>query len=317
MVSFPIDLVVTYVDDRDPVWRGEITKYNTDVSPQRFRSIDIFPFLFRGVERYMPFIRTIHLVVSNIEQVPRWIDTSRVHVVLHEEIIPPELLPTFNSTTIEMYLHRIPGLSEHFIYGNDDMFPLNPLTAGDFFTDCGQPIYELVHKSTTRNTFRMQCMNSYRLAAELTGTEIRNGEFFYIKHSMSPMLKRAFEEVHEKAGYRILKRCTKFREPWNFTQYLFPDYAVMSGLGVLGEMSFRYFTVIEVKWIIHEMHTGYTKIICINDAEGGWNRRRLVDGFLEKFPERSKYELIGWDPRCPPEKVICAGATEVDHENRS
>ena len=52
----------------------------------------------------MSFIRTVHLVVSNIEQVPEWLDQSKVHVVLHKDIIPEDLLPTFNSTTIEMYL---------------------------------------------------------------------------------------------------------------------------------------------------------------------------------------------------------------------
>ena len=88
----------------------------------------------------MPFIRTVHLVVSNVEQVPKWLDQRKVNVVLHKGIIPEILLPTFNSTTIEMFLCRIPGLSEHFIYSNDDMFAINPMTVDDFFKD-GVPIY--------------------------------------------------------------------------------------------------------------------------------------------------------------------------------
>jgi hypothetical protein len=83
----------------------------------------------------MPFVRTVHLVVSNVEQVPEWLDQSKIHVVLHKEIIPESLLPTFNSTTIEMFLYRIPGLAEHFIYSNDDMFPINSMSAEDFFKD--------------------------------------------------------------------------------------------------------------------------------------------------------------------------------------
>ena len=84
----------------------------------------------------MQFIRTVHLVVSNKEQVPEWLDQSKVHVVLHEDIIPKELLPTFNSTTIEMFLHKIPGLAEHFIYSNDDMMPMNKMDVHDFFNAC-------------------------------------------------------------------------------------------------------------------------------------------------------------------------------------
>lgn len=93
----------------------------------------------------MPFIRTVHLIVSNIEQVPEWLDQSKVHVVLHKDIIPEDLLPTFNSTTIEMYLHKIDGLSEHFIYSNDDMLAINALSQENFFKD-GLPVYELIHR---------------------------------------------------------------------------------------------------------------------------------------------------------------------------
>lgn len=103
----------------------------------------------------MPFIRTVHLVVSNIEQVPEWLDQSKVHVVLHKDIIPEDLLPTFNSTTIEMYLCKILGLAEHFIYSNDDMMPMNDMAVGDFFNEDGMPIYELVHRSEARRSFRL------------------------------------------------------------------------------------------------------------------------------------------------------------------
>ena len=197
--EFPIDLVVTYVDNTDPVWQAAISQYDTEVDPKRYRSWDIFHYWFRGVEKNMPFIRTVHLVVSNIEQVPKWLDQSKVHVVLHKDIIPEKLLPTFNSTTIEMYLCRIPGLAEHFIYSNDDMMPINPMTVGDFFKD-GLPIYQLIEKTSSRNVFRMQCKNSYRLAAELAHHPIQGLKYFYIRHSMDPMLKIVCEEVHQKAG---------------------------------------------------------------------------------------------------------------------
>ena len=63
----PIDLVVTYVDDSDPIWKKEKSKFFDISSKTRFRSWDILKYWFRGVEKNMPFIRTIHLVVSNNE----------------------------------------------------------------------------------------------------------------------------------------------------------------------------------------------------------------------------------------------------------
>ena len=34
----------------------------------------------------------------------------------------PSVLPTHNSQAVECQLHHIPGLAEHFLYSNDDMF---------------------------------------------------------------------------------------------------------------------------------------------------------------------------------------------------
>lgn len=98
-----------------------------------------------------------------------------------------------------MFLHKIPGLAEHFIYSNDDMMPMNNMDVSEFFQD-GLPVYELVHRSTARNIFRMQCKNSYKLAAKLSGHKDDGTNYFYIRHSMDPMLKSVYDEVHEKAG---------------------------------------------------------------------------------------------------------------------
>lgn len=130
----PIDLVVTYVDSSDEVWQRSLSQFNVSYSKCRFRNWNLMNYWFRGIERNMPFIRTLHFVVSNIEQVPDWLDQSKVHVVLHEDIIPEQLLPTYNSTTIEMFLCKIPDLAEHFIYSNDDTFANNLTSPLHFFT---------------------------------------------------------------------------------------------------------------------------------------------------------------------------------------
>ena len=115
----------------------------------------------------MKFIRTVHFVVSNIERVPSWLDQTKVHVILHKDIIPKDCLPTFNSTTIEMNIPKIEGLAEKFILFNDDMFPNREMSESDFFCD-GLPIYQLINRTHAMNTFRMQCKNSYKLAKEVS-----------------------------------------------------------------------------------------------------------------------------------------------------
>lgn len=87
----------------------------------------------------MPWIRNLYLIVSNKEQVPAWVNQENVKIVLHEDIIPARFLPTFNSTAIEMFIWKIPGLAEHFIYGNDDIYPMWPSEPDDWFTPEGNP----------------------------------------------------------------------------------------------------------------------------------------------------------------------------------
>lgn len=88
----------------------------------------------RSLHQYAPWVRNVYLVTAG--QVPAWLDTDvpGLQVVDHREIFSdPTALPTFNSHAIESQLHRIDGLSEHFLYLNDDVFFGRPLTPGHFF----------------------------------------------------------------------------------------------------------------------------------------------------------------------------------------
>ena len=111
-----MDIVITYVNSLDPEWQKDYEKHtNTPILEKRFRDWGTLKYLFRGIAKNMPFIRKVFLVVSNDSQVPLWIDRNKVEIVLHKDIIPAEYLPTFNSNTIEMHLHRIKELDEQFL----------------------------------------------------------------------------------------------------------------------------------------------------------------------------------------------------------
>ena len=114
-----MDIVITYVDGNDSVWKQDYEKYtNVPVMEKRFRDWGTLKYLLRGVEKNMPFIRNVYLVVSHPSQVPQWADQENLKVVLHKDIIPEDYLPTFNSNTIETHLHRIEGLDEEYLYFN-------------------------------------------------------------------------------------------------------------------------------------------------------------------------------------------------------
>lgn len=142
----PIDVVYTWVDSSDPQWRQDFERHAADAdnalpeggSDERFLDRDELKYSLRSLWMYAPFVRNIYIVTSG--QVPEWLDVSRpnVRLVTHAEIFPDDaMLPTFNSHAIEACLHRIPGLSEHFLYFNDDVFLGREVTRESFYTRAG------------------------------------------------------------------------------------------------------------------------------------------------------------------------------------
>ena len=135
-----IDFVVLWVDGNDPEWRAEKAKYqgmtlDDSNSENRFRDWGLMPYWFRAVEKFTPWVRKVHFVTCG--HVPAFLNTGhpKLHHVRHTDFMPPEALPTFSSHAIEMNIHRIPGLAEHFVYFNDDMFMLRPMPEESFFRD--------------------------------------------------------------------------------------------------------------------------------------------------------------------------------------
>ncbi|MFG3555438.1 stealth family protein [Micromonospora sp. NPDC047557] len=139
-VAFPIDIVYTWVDGTDPDWlrrRAAVTgdPYHAEAaSPARFLSRDELRYSLRSVHLFAPWVRHIYLVTD--DQVPPWLEQSApgIRVVSHREIFTdPSVLPTYNSHAIESQLHHIDGLSEHFLYFNDDVFLGTEVLPQDFF----------------------------------------------------------------------------------------------------------------------------------------------------------------------------------------
>lgn len=138
-----IDIVVPWVDGSDPEWQKEKAKYQSNIiddsnSPNRFRDWGLMPYWFRAIEKFTPWVRTIHFITWG--HLPPFLNTEhpKLHIVRHEDYIPAEWLPTFNSRVLELNMYRISGLAEHFVYFNDDTFLLRPL-ANDYYFKNGLP----------------------------------------------------------------------------------------------------------------------------------------------------------------------------------
>lgn len=132
-----IDIVVLWVDGSDPEWLKEKNKYSVkndaDGSIYRYRDWDLLQYWFRGVEKFAPWVRKIHFVTWG--HLPSWLNTEnpKLNIVNHKDFIPEQYLPTFSANAIENNIHRIKGLSEKFVFLNDDTYIINKTTKEDFF----------------------------------------------------------------------------------------------------------------------------------------------------------------------------------------
>ena len=293
-----MDVVITYVNGLDPVWQKDYAEYvGGVVMEKRFRDWGTLRYLLRGIEQYMPFVNNVYLVVSGESQVPEWADKHNLKVVLHRDIIPEEHLPVFNSTAIEMFLHRIEGLDEEFVYFNDDFFPVKPCRPEDFFVD-GKALIKHHRCLFAFGLFKKQVRNSDHLARSAAGAP-RSLFFMRPQHISSPMLRSLSEELFAKKEKEILSSVTRLREDGNYNQYIFTDYLYFIGRTIHKKLSKRHFSmaVTSVDKVCRFLDNPDRQFMCVNDVKMSEEkyvnaRRMLLDSFQRRLPERSRFETL-------------------------
>lgn len=302
-----IDFVVPWVDSNDPEWIKLYNQYRPEKplhDKGRYRNWDIFRFWFRAVERYAPWVNKVYLITNG--KFPDWIneDCEKLVLVKHTDYIPEKYLPTFNSITIELNLGRIEGLSEHFVYFNDDTFINQPVTPEDYFRE-GLPCdmnFESLYRNpqySNENRFGVDIdifcdvailnnhfnrWNTVRqawkkwfgrhlwgkpLLASLLLLKRSKFENFVLFHFEQPMLKSIFCEVWKKEPYFLNESCSKFRNPTTVNQYLIRYWQFASNrffpVKRHGLMYYQYTPEI-LEDLSKVILEEHVKSICINDT---------------------------------------------------
>ena len=155
-VEHPIDIVVAWVDGKDPVLQKKRLSFiksndfffHPGSTQTRFHSLNEVKYCILSILKFAPFVRNIFIVTD--QQVPK-IDRSvkkyfperinDIYIVDHKEIFEgyEQHIPTFNSICISNMLWRIKGLSDQFVYFNDDIFLLRHIFPTDWFVG-GKPV---------------------------------------------------------------------------------------------------------------------------------------------------------------------------------
>lgn len=295
-----IDYVLPYVDCGDPVWRGQYKQigFISQMDESRFRPFDTLRYAFRSVAVNLPWIDRIVLIVSTDSQVPQWVNRDHVRVVTHKEFMPQKHLPTFNSSAIESYMWQIDGLSDRFVYANDDFFVLKPLDESAFFDGDKPRLSFYVSDFAVQNLFRRCCRNGMDMAADAAGVA-RTDERVLLKpqHCQKGINTAQMREVGQKIAPLIDATITAERHWFNFTGYIYQYYAYYTGEYSAFTVPHDYIRINnDYEPIISAIKNKNKSLLCINDA-GELDAEHYLQAvkditavFADLFPKESKYE---------------------------
>lgn len=326
-----IDFVVTWVNGNDLEWQREYLKYSAindggDSRIVRYRSWDNFKYWFRGVEKFAPWVRKVFLVTEG--HIPDWLnlDNEKLVVVKHSEIMPTDHLPTFNSCAIEVNLHKIPGLSEQFVYFNDDIFITNYLTSDFFFKNglpCEVAVFNALSGGATDNAVLegVKILNkyfnkrtvlrenpckwfNYIYGKELIRTILLlpwpNFTGFYEPHTPMPFLKSTFRELWEKEPDILMKTSSsKFRTDGTVNPYLFKYWQLVSGQfnpsGYFKKCAYFEIKERSISSICYYIENRKKRILILNDSDKIVNFESLKNKIIQSFDkilwEKSTFEI--------------------------
>lgn len=310
-VRFDIDVVYTWVDGSDPEWRArraraegtEETYHPEATMDSRFTHRDELRYSMRSLEYFAPWVRKVYLVTDR--QVPSWLNTEnpRLEVVDHTAIFTrPEDLPCFNSNSIISNLHHIDGLSEHYIYMNDDVFLGRLVTPELFFLPTGAA---RISPSNNRRMFGDPSADDephFNITRNIRG--LIEDEFGItvsraIRHTPHPQIRSVHYEMEERFASAYENTWSHpFRHHTDIvSDQLFHYYAQIVGKAMPAPFPYTYINVMDgrhAERLDALLAQRRRAAFCINDApvegEDPIDPQRVQEFFDSYFPVRSSFE---------------------------
>ncbi len=292
-------MVFTWVNGDDPEYLKIYNQYAEtpkDINPERVRDVyQMLKYSLRSVEKFAPWIRTIYILTAR-PQIPDWLDGNhpKVKVVHHDEIIDEEYLPTFNYNTIESYIHKIPELSEYFVYMNDDFLFGNDVHLSDFVDENGRiTVFGTLFGENLK--FRIYERKKDIISLGL----VEHNPIFYNKSYVNELQVKYAEKFHST-------RSSKFRRDDNITmqkvfkQHMLSNHKDESNpISALDLRKIHTFHKIKnnlpaQKKAIEKLKKKQPKFYCLNDDQRD-NPNPEVIAFIKDYldttyPEKSQYE---------------------------
>jgi hypothetical protein len=327
-----IDFIITWVDNTDKDWQKSKEKYSIKSNDEsnsiiRYRDWEILKYWFRAVEKNADWVNKIYFVTCG--HLPKWLDTKneKIVIVKHEDYIPKEFLPTFNSNVIELFFNRIPNLSEKFVYFNDDVFIVDKVGPEYFFGEKYPKdtlIFNSVSVNSTNTIIEHSVLNDLEILSKYFNKNdvLKNnkGKIYNVKygkdllrtlllrpwkyftginnyHTAMPYVKSTWDKIW-KLEYNSLYSMgnNKFRTKYDINHWLFKYWQMFEGkFEPTSQKKNKYYDLTNDNNLFFEdLKRKKYKIVCINDANKDLNfdkvKREMVSVFEDMFPNKSKYE---------------------------
>lgn len=328
-----IDFVVLWVDGADSEWQRQRGLYAPETQTNgsdwnRYRDWGLMRYWFRGVERFAPWVNRVYFVTNG--QIPAWLDQNhpKLTLVAHRDYIPEPYLPTFNSNVIELWLHRIPGLSEQFVLFNDDMFLTAPVEPADFFQNglpCESALLDMAVASGPEDCLPHMLLNNFSLInrhfIKKQVLKENAGKFFTFRYGKDLMRNlllapfryfSAFRDPHLPSSYRkstfqrvweaepeLLEACglNRFRSKADLTHWLMKSWQICEGNFAARSTSWgRHYELWEdnIDAICRDLTRQKYHAICLNDSKIDIDfdkvKGKLTESFEFLLPEPSEFE---------------------------
>jgi hypothetical protein len=333
-VRTPVDAVYTWVDGDDPGWRArreatwdrlhpgrrtdaadptsrppgrrpaEPGLHELAANEARYTCHDELRYSLRSLAAYAPWVRRVYLVTDG--QVPPWL--AREHpgltVVDHRDLLDAADLPTFNSHAIEACLHRVPGLAEHYLYLNDDVFFGRPVRPETFFHGNGLARFfdtdatiDLAPASAGDKPVASAAKNGRAELLALTGRTVTR-RFQHVAH---PQRRSVLERLETELPQALARtRAARFRSPGDVSVAAsLAHYAGYAwGQAVPGRLAYTYCDLAERRAPLklqRLLRRRDQDMFCLNEVttadDTGDVRARLRDFLDAYYPTPSRYEV--------------------------
>ena len=299
-----IDLVYTWVDGSDPNWIRNKNKFleisktkinDNEKSNKRFINTNELKYSLRGVYKYLPWVNKIYIVVAD-GQIPQWLNINhpKIQLIKHSQIFPnKEDLPTFNSHAIECHLHRIPNLTENYIYINDDVFIGDYINKNEFINSNNKLSYFTSNHKCNFN-------ENHAKQSAYYGAWYKTKKLLYNKFKLNPNCQNHYGIILKKSNFTNVKKIfpNEFKST-SSSKFRDSDNIVPNGLAYqFGLYNNDYIMNNDIKGImtgnndpkiLNNITKNKPKMFCINN-NNKYNPSLIK--FLESYyPEKSPFEI--------------------------